>query len=91
MGEPSAASARGLGGVEDQYNLGLGTVHDLFDHGVLRLIMSSDASAVTLPKHAGIAGAVVATGEVQHVPDAYADPRFDRSVRGFDEPPHSLD
>ncbi len=35
---------------------------------------------IRIPSHAGIAGAAFANGEVQVVPDAYADPRFNREV-----------
>ena len=48
--------------------------------GVLRLIISSDANSATLPIHSGIAGAVVLSGKTLSIPDAYADPRFDRSI-----------
>jgi putative ABC transport system ATP-binding protein len=37
---------------------------------------------IRIPRHAGIAGAVAASGESLIVPDAYADPRFDPSVDG---------
>lgn len=48
--------------------------------GELRVIMSSDANSVAVPLGQGIAGAVVASRQTIVVPDAYADPRFDRSV-----------
>jgi hypothetical protein len=48
--------------------------------GVLRLILSTDAQTIALPKSKGIAGAVVTTGQAIVVDDAYADHRFDRSV-----------
>lgn len=35
---------------------------------------------IRLPIGAGLAGHVAATGETINVPEAYADPRFDRSV-----------
>jgi len=35
---------------------------------------------IRIPRHAGIAGAVAASGESLNIPDAYADPRFDASV-----------
>jgi serine/threonine-protein kinase len=35
---------------------------------------------IRLPLGSGIAGAVAQTGETVNVPDAYADPRFDRNV-----------
>lgn len=35
---------------------------------------------IRIPRHAGVAGAVAASGESLNVPDAYADPRFDPSV-----------
>jgi adenylate cyclase len=35
---------------------------------------------IRIPSHAGIAGAAFAGGEVLVVPDAYADPRFNRAV-----------
>jgi adenylate cyclase len=35
---------------------------------------------IRIPAQAGIAGAAFAGGEVQAVPDAYADPRFNRAV-----------
>lgn len=38
------------------------------------------ALQIRLPIGRGIAGTVAATGETINVPDAYADPRFDRNV-----------
>lgn len=35
---------------------------------------------IRLPRSSGIAGAVASTGERLNIPDAYEDPRFDRSV-----------
>jgi putative ABC transport system ATP-binding protein len=35
---------------------------------------------IRIPRSAGIAGAVVEQGRTENVPDAYADPRFDRST-----------
>jgi len=35
---------------------------------------------IRIPSHAGIAGAAFSSGEVLVVPDAYADPRFNRAV-----------
>jgi energy-coupling factor transporter ATP-binding protein EcfA2 len=37
---------------------------------------------IRIPRHAGIAGAVAASGESLNVPDAYADPHFDPSIDG---------
>ena len=37
---------------------------------------------IRIPRHAGIAGRVAASGESVNVPDAYSDPRFDPSVDG---------
>ena len=55
------------------------------DHvaGLLRVIKSTDANQVTIAIDKGIAGAVVAQRRTIHVPDAYADKRFDRSVDTF--------
>jgi adenylate cyclase len=35
---------------------------------------------IRMPANAGIAGAVFASGEVLNIPDAYADPRFNREI-----------
>lgn len=57
----------------------------LVDHraGVLRVIESCDVNSVTTPLGKGVAGAVVESGRAEIVPDAYADPRFDRSMDIF--------
>jgi transcriptional regulator with GAF, ATPase, and Fis domain len=39
-----------------------------------------DAAGITIPCGQGIAGAVVASGEVENVADAYADDRFDKTT-----------
>lgn len=39
-----------------------------------------EGTVITLPYGRGVAGHVATTGEVVNLPDAYADPRFDRSV-----------
>lgn len=54
----------------------------LVDEGAaeLRVIMSSDANSITVPLDQGIAGFVVSSRQTCVVSDAYADPRFDRSV-----------
>ncbi len=38
-----------------------------------------DGSAIRLPAGQGIVGHVASTGEIVNIPDAYEDPRFDRS------------
>jgi len=43
-------------------------------------IASRTAIEIRLPVGSGIAGQVAQTGETINVPDAYADPRFDRNV-----------
>src|ERR1700704_256758 len=43
-------------------------------------IASRTAIEIRLPLGTGIAGQVALTGETINVPDAYADPRFDRNV-----------
>ncbi len=43
-------------------------------------VASRTAMEIRLPIGSGIAGAVAQTGETINVPDAYADPRFDRNV-----------
>src|SRR5256885_10598369 len=43
-------------------------------------IASRTALEIRLPLGTGIAGQVAMTGETINVPDAYADPRFDRNV-----------
>ena len=43
-------------------------------------IASRTAMEIRLPLGAGIAGQAALTGETINVPDAYADPRFDRNV-----------
>ena len=54
----------------------------LVDHEAheLRVILSSDANSITVPFGQGIAYAVVSSRQTIVVSDAYADPRFDRSV-----------
>lgn len=53
------------------------------DAGVLRAIESCDANQIIVPINKGIAGAVAQSGQAELVRDAYADPRFDRSVDAF--------
>jgi hypothetical protein len=36
---------------------------------------------IRMPKNKGIAGAVVTSGKVINIPDAYKDPRFNQKVR----------
>ena len=43
-------------------------------------IASRTALEIRLPLGTGIAGQVAASGETINVPDAYADPRFDRNI-----------
>ena len=43
-------------------------------------IASRTAMEIRLPLGTGISGQVALTGETVNVPDAYADPRFDRNV-----------
>jgi GAF domain-containing protein len=43
-------------------------------------VAARTAMEIRLPIGSGIAGAVAQTGETINVPDAYADPRFDRNV-----------
>ena len=43
-------------------------------------VAARTAMEIRLPLGSGIAGAVAQTGETVNVPDAYADPRFDRNV-----------
>lgn len=43
-------------------------------------IAARTAIEIRLPLGTGIAGQVALTGETVNVPDAYADPRFDRNV-----------
>jgi GAF domain-containing protein len=43
-------------------------------------VAQQTAVEIRLPLGRGLAGHVAATGETINVPDAYADPRFDRSV-----------
>lgn len=45
-----------------------------------QIAQGSEQKEIRIPSHAGIAGAAFAGGEVQVVPDAYADPRFNREV-----------
>eukprot|EP00002_Diphylleia_rotans_P032042 TRINITY_DN6699_c0_g1_i2.p1 TRINITY_DN6699_c0_g1~~TRINITY_DN6699_c0_g1_i2.p1 ORF type:complete len:972 (-),score=215.66 TRINITY_DN6699_c0_g1_i2:574-3489(-) len=45
----------------------------------LLLKVSKDNVTIRVPIGSGIAGTVAATGETINIPDAYADPRFDRS------------
>ncbi|MDP9319814.1 MAG: GAF domain-containing protein [Chloroflexota bacterium] len=53
------------------------------DHATNELwsrIASRTAIEIRLPLGTGISGQVALTGETINVPDAYADPRFDRNV-----------
>ncbi len=43
-------------------------------------VAARTAMEIRLPLGTGIAGQVALTGETVNVPDAYADPRFDRNV-----------
>jgi adenylate cyclase len=40
----------------------------------------AEEKQIRLPANAGIAGAAFASGEVLNIPDAYADPRFNREI-----------
>jgi adenylate cyclase len=40
----------------------------------------ADQQQIRIPAHAGIAGAAFTSGEVLVIPDAYADPRFNREI-----------
>jgi serine/threonine-protein kinase len=52
------------------------------EHGELwsKVTLDQGVGEIRLPLGAGIAGTVAVTGEPIHIPDAYADPRFDRST-----------
>jgi adenylate cyclase len=45
-----------------------------------RVAEGTEQRQIRMPANAGIAGAVFASGEVLNIPDAYADPRFNRDV-----------
>eukprot|EP00002_Diphylleia_rotans_P025002 TRINITY_DN4939_c0_g2_i2.p1 TRINITY_DN4939_c0_g2~~TRINITY_DN4939_c0_g2_i2.p1 ORF type:complete len:1059 (-),score=186.23 TRINITY_DN4939_c0_g2_i2:408-3584(-) len=45
----------------------------------LLLKVSKDNATIRVPIGVGIAGTVAATGQIINIPDAYQDPRFDRS------------
>ena len=45
----------------------------------LVLSVSQDAAGLRIPLDKGIAGTVASTGQVLNIPDAYEDPRFDRT------------
>ena len=45
-----------------------------------RIAEGAGQKEIRIPSRAGIAGAVLAAGEVLMVPDAYADPRFNQAV-----------
>lgn len=47
---------------------------------IVAKVAQRTAIAIRLPLGVGIAGTVAQTGETINVPDAYADPRFDRNV-----------
>lgn len=47
---------------------------------IVAKIAQRTAIEIRLPLGVGIAGTVAQTGETINVPDAYADPRFDRNV-----------
>jgi len=50
------------------------------DRGELWSKVAQGASEIRIPIGAGIAGAVATTGQAIRIPDAYADPRFNRRV-----------
>src|SRR5215472_13831238 len=45
-----------------------------------RVAEGTEQRQIRIPANAGIAGAVFASGEVLNIPDAYADPRFNREI-----------
>ena len=45
-----------------------------------RLVQGGNVNEIRIPCGAGIAGSVFTTGEALTIPDAYADPRFNRAV-----------
>ena len=45
-----------------------------------RVAEGTEQGQIRIPANAGIAGAVFASGEVLNIPDAYADPRFNREI-----------
>src|ERR687887_427948 len=53
---------------------------DAYLRGVVELCSQATAAERRLPIGRGLAGHSAATGETINVPDAYADPRFDRNV-----------
>jgi len=54
-------------------------LHDM-EHHELYFRISKDAGDIRIPSNTGIAGAVCQTGALLNIPDAYADPRFNRAV-----------
>lgn len=50
--------------------------HELWSH----IALGMDAKTIRIPASAGIAGSVFTTGETINIPDAYADPRFNKAV-----------
>ena len=45
-----------------------------------RVAEGTEQGQIRIPANAGIAGAAFASGEVLNIPDAYADPRFNREI-----------
>jgi adenylate cyclase len=45
-----------------------------------RVAEGAEQSRIQMPANAGIAGAAFTSGEVLNIPDAYADPRFNRAI-----------
>lgn len=45
-----------------------------------RIAMGLESKEIRIPSSAGIAGACFTSGEVINIPDAYADPRFNKAV-----------
>jgi adenylate cyclase len=45
-----------------------------------RVAEGTEQRQIRIPANAGIAGAAFASGEVLNIPDAYADPRFNRGI-----------
>jgi adenylate cyclase len=45
-----------------------------------RVAEGTEQRQIRIPANAGIAGAAFASGEVLNIPDAYADPRFNREI-----------
>ncbi|MGQ0621079.1 MAG: adenylate/guanylate cyclase domain-containing protein [Panacagrimonas sp.] len=56
-------------------------IHDAETHELWsRYAEGLEAREIRFPETAGIAGATFSTGQIENIPDAYADPRFRRDV-----------